>query len=337
MFANTWIQVVLRENLTHPKNQGSSVHGFGYIVQRTTIAKRVMKIDNDVMKQKAEYLSSCLFVGLIIDEGNNYRRSCPVYAATISCDREFHWRIMYVGQADCEGKKDGESIFKLVHKIFVDVGLEVVWEKILYSVGTDGASPMRSTSAFAGTYELLRIIFVFVFEMFISFCRARFAGLDCRGMLGKAFSAFFKREVKEDADFWHCTNHQLNLGLNDALEAIPALKLFYIPHLRMCYSEFKRSSTNRSELKDLLEELKEFDKSYDWKIFYPALFCLTRWLGFQLCAEILSRKSVRALLQKYAQRLRDKGLGPRNFDPYKYRQQRRKRGAGEDLDGDDVS
>ena len=60
-------------------------------------------------------------------------------------------------------------------------------------------------------------------------------------------------------------------------------------------------------------------------------------MGFHLCVEILSHKSSRSLLMKYTQRLCDKGLGPRNFDPYKYRQQRRKRGAGEDLDGDDVS
>ena len=135
-------------------------------------------------------------------------------------------------------------------------------------------------------------------------------------------------------DFWHCDAHQFNLGHNDALDAITPMKLFFIPHLRMCHSEFKRSSKNRSELKSILNDLKEFDRSFDWKIFYPSMFCLTRWVGFQHCCEILSRKSTRVLLRKYAQKLRDKGFGPRDFDPYKYRRARQRREAGEILDGD---
>ena len=146
-----------------------------------------------------------------------------------------------------------------------------------------------------------------------------------------------KRELNPLVDFWHCLTHQFNLSLNDALMAIQALKLFYIPHLRMCHMEFKRSDKNRAWLKEILRELLEFDKSFDWKIFYPALFCLTRWLGLQRCAEILSRKSVVALLLKYAQKLRDRGMGPRPFDPYKYQRRRNRRAAVEDRDGDDGS
>ena len=59
-------------------------------------------------------------MGLIVDEGNNYRRSCPLYAGVISCDAQFNFRIMFIGQADCEGNKDGESIHRLVKKIFYD-------------------------------------------------------------------------------------------------------------------------------------------------------------------------------------------------------------------------
>ena len=97
-----------------------------------------------------------------------------------------------------------------------------------------------------------------------------------------------------------------------------------------------RSSNNRAELKSLYEELKEFDKTYNWRIFYPKLFCLTRWLGLWLCAHILSRKSNRVLLQNYARQFRRKGYGPRAFDPYKYR---RHRGIQDTVDagGDDCA
>jgi hypothetical protein len=69
-------------------------------LHRTNVSKRVRKLGDQILKQKAEYLSNCKFVGLIIDEGNNFSRSCPVYAATISCDAEFNWRIQFIGQAD---------------------------------------------------------------------------------------------------------------------------------------------------------------------------------------------------------------------------------------------
>ena len=166
-----------------------------------------------------------------------------------------------------------------------------------------------------------------------------FTGLDCRGIVGKSFSAFLKRDIKEDLDFWHCLCHLDNLGLNDAVDAIIALKLFYVSHLRMMHSEFKRSSKNRAELKQVHEDMKTFDVTYDWKIFYPQLFCLTRWLGVQHCAEILARKSNRVMMKQYAAKLREKGFGPRSFDPYKYRRRRRLRdvedAGGDNVDGDE--
>ena len=106
------------------------------------------------------------------------------------------------------------------------------------------------------------------------------------------------------------------------------------PHLRMCHSEFKRSSNNRVALKSVREELRGFDQTYNWKIFYPVLFCLTRWLGLQRCADILSRKDNRVILKRYAQTLRDKNFGPRDFDTFRHRR-RRGRQAVQEVGGDD--
>ena len=166
-------------------------------------------------------------------------------------------------------------------------------------------------------------------------------GLDCRGTTGTSFSAHLKNDLKEDSDFWHCLCcHVFNLALNDTLEAIESIKLFYVPHLRMMHSEFKRSSTNRATLKSVHDDLQEFDRTWNWKIFYPQLFCLTRWLGLHKCADILSRKSNRVMMKKYAEKLRDNNFGPRKFDPYKYRRRRRQRDAedagGDNCDGDDI-
>ena len=278
---------------------------------RTNAAKRMMKIATDVVKVKAEFLMCCPYVGIIVDEGNNYKRSCPLYVGVICCDNEFRWRIMFVGQEDTEGRKTGEAIHELVKKVFQDNGLENVYKKIV-AAGTDGASVMRSSSVFDG--------------------------LDCRGMTGASFSAHLKRDLKEDLDFWHCLCHKLNLSINDALDAIPALKLYYIPHLRMCHSEFKRSSKARAGLKEILktivDQMQDFNKSHDWKVFYPILFCLTRWLGLQTCAAVMAKKNNRHLIQLYAQMLRDHNMGARAFDPFKYRRQRRMRAGDDDLDGE---
>ena len=93
-------------------------------------------------------------MGVIVDEGNNWKRSCPVYTATISCDPEFHWRIQFVGQDDCEGKKTGESIWELVKDIFIVAGLLAVYMKIV-SAGTDGASVMRSSAVYRGKWCII--------------------------------------------------------------------------------------------------------------------------------------------------------------------------------------
>ena len=272
-----------------------------------TVRRRVTDLGQKILFQKQLYLESCPYVGIIVDEGNNFSKRCPLYVATISCDPEFRYRVNFIGQADCTGKKDGCSIHELVRKIFSDHDMMHIYNKI-QSAGTDGASVMRSTR--------------------------EFAGLDCKGTEGRSFSAHLKRTVKDDMDFWHCKCHQANLGLNDALDSIPALKLYWLPHLRMCHSEFSRSSNNRGSLQDLHTTLKEFDQTYDWKIFYPALFCLTRWVGLYTCTDILSRTSTRTLLKEYAANLRTKGFGPRAFNPYRYRNARRRRDA-EKADGDD--
>ena len=118
-------------------------------LHRTTISQRVKKLGDSILSLKADYLETCPYVGLIIDEGNNWSRACPLYAATMSCDREFRWRVQFMGQANCEGKKDGESIWKLVKQIFVAAALLHVYKKIC-AAGTDGASVMRSTRHFRG-------------------------------------------------------------------------------------------------------------------------------------------------------------------------------------------
>ena len=130
------------------------------------MARRVSKLGSNILKQKAEYLARCRYVCIIVDEGNNFSGSCPLYLSTISCDPEFNWRVMFIGQANCAGRKDGRSIHDLVKKIFVDAGMEHIYRKQIFSAGTDGASVMRSTW--------------------------HHSGLDCHGLTGTSFAAFMK-------------------------------------------------------------------------------------------------------------------------------------------------
>ena len=177
---------------------------------------------------------------------------------------------------------------------------------------------------------------VIMFNNILLYC---FAGLDANGTRGKAFSAFLKRDLGDSIDLWHCGCHQVNLSLNDTLDLMESLKLFYIPHLRMCHSEFKRSSKNRAALKELNAAMREFDQDFNWRVFYPSLFCFTRWLGLHKCAKVLASKSNRVLMKKYAEKLRSDKFGPRKFDPYKYRKRRgmtdAREAGGDDRDGDD--
>ena len=128
-------------------------------LHRTNVAKRLRKMSDRIVLIKAKYLEACPFVGIIVDEGNNWSRNCPLYAATITCDREFRWRIQFVGQQNCEGRKDGEGVWSLVKTIFLEASLEVVYNNI-FSAGTDGASVMRSTHQFRGWFALF---FMFLF------------------------------------------------------------------------------------------------------------------------------------------------------------------------------
>ena len=120
-------------------------------LHRTNVPKRVRKMATHVRNMKADYLDNCPYVGLIIDEGNNFSRTCPLYVAVISCDADFNWRIQYIGQADCEGKKTGQALFDLVKQIFIDAGMLAVWKKLVCAA-TDGASVMRSTADYSGAF-----------------------------------------------------------------------------------------------------------------------------------------------------------------------------------------
>ena len=59
-----------------------------------------------------------------------------------------------------------------------------------------------------------------------------------------------------------------------------------------------------------------------------------RWIGLLKCAVVTSKKTNRAMLKRYAGVLREKGFGPRPFDPRRYRRRRRRR-AAEEAGGDD--
>ena len=258
-----------------------------------TVRRRIWDLAQSTLDVKAHFLRHAPYVSCVIDEGNNWSKHCPLYAAAVACTTEFEFKAMFIGQEDCTGKKNAAKIYELTKKIFIDAGMEHVWLKIV-SGCTDGASVMRSVR--------------------------KYAGLDARGTEGESFVAYLKKDLKENAEMWHCLCHILDLGANDALNAIEAIKLYYLPHVRMMHSEFSRSSCRRADLEEASRRFKELHGLASWKIFYPMLYCPTRWLGLQRCAETLAKN--RCTFDQYADMLRERGFGPRKFDPYKYRKKK---------------
>ena len=267
-----------------------------------TVKARIFDIAQSTIEEKAFFLENAPYPSFIIDEGLTWSKTMPLYVATCVCTSSFKWKTMFIGQEDSSGRKDGESIHKLTKKIFVDNRMQAIYKRLICGC-TDGASVMRS----------IRL----------------YAGLDANGTDGTSFAAYMKKDVNEDVEMWHCLCHMLNLGVNDALECIPALKLFYLPHVRMMHSEFSRSSLKRETLKEVLEHFKQLHGLTHWKIFYPKLFCLTRWLGLHACAETLAKN--REVFGGYADVLREDGFGPRAFKPKK-----KKKKSESDTDSDDA-
>ena len=97
--------------------------------------------------------------------------------------------------------------------------------------------------------------------------------------------------------------------------------------LRMMHSEFNRSSKRRTDLEEIVAAIEEWDNDHNWKVFYPVLFCITRWVGIQKCAAIISRSP--QIFRSYTQSLRDKNMGPRSFDARKYKKRRGRVDAAE--------
>ena len=57
-------------------------------LSRISVARRVSRLGANILKQKAEYLARCRYVGIIVDEGNNFSGSCPPYLVTQSSTGE---------------------------------------------------------------------------------------------------------------------------------------------------------------------------------------------------------------------------------------------------------
>ena len=74
-------------------------------LRRGAIKKRIKVLGEDAQMLKKKFLTSCPYITIVIDEGNNWGKACPLYLAVIACNVHYEWRIMFIGQADCSGKK----------------------------------------------------------------------------------------------------------------------------------------------------------------------------------------------------------------------------------------
>ena len=76
----------------HPENEKDSV------TTRLREKTHSHTLGVDVQKLKHDFLSKSPYITLIIDEGNNWSKACPLYVAVLACSQSFEWRIMFIGQ-----------------------------------------------------------------------------------------------------------------------------------------------------------------------------------------------------------------------------------------------
>lgn len=67
-------------------------------LRRGAIQKRIKILGQEVQELKREFLAKCPYITLIIDEGNNWSKTCPLYVAVLACSAKFECRIMFIGQ-----------------------------------------------------------------------------------------------------------------------------------------------------------------------------------------------------------------------------------------------
>ena len=67
-------------------------------LRRGAIQKRIKILGQEVQELKREFLAKCPYITLIIDEGNNWSKTCPLYVAVLACSGNFECRIMFIGQ-----------------------------------------------------------------------------------------------------------------------------------------------------------------------------------------------------------------------------------------------
>ena len=67
-------------------------------LRRNSVKRRIKVLGDKVVELKLEFLRKCPFIALIIDEGNNWSKACPLYVAVLACSSTFEWKIMFIGQ-----------------------------------------------------------------------------------------------------------------------------------------------------------------------------------------------------------------------------------------------
>ena len=262
---------------------------------RTALANRLAVLAKKSRELKVQFLRTCPFLCISVDETDAWSLTAPLAVALQGCDRNFNWGNFYIGQQNVALTKTGLGCFNAAKEVVQSANDEFddefanlpdvedcqssLWELIVFSC-TDGASAMRSTPMYAG--------------------------LDCYPE-GTSFASQMKRDNKSKLGNLHCLCHNWNLALKDALKELSWTDR-WMKHMRAVYNWFSKSPARKTKFAHLSDEMELLGRVVTWKMVYPRYYCPTRWVG--ICTALSSIVGAADLHQEYCIHLIDQGFLP---------------------------
>ena len=247
---------------------------------RMTLARRLHQLAKLKLVKKVEFLLKCNFLSLTCDESDTFSGTAPMAVSLQGCASDFGWLNSFLGQEDVANDKSGEGCYKTLKDIINNAN-PGLWGRIIFLV-TDGASPMRSTS--------------------------QYAGLDSNPD-GTSLHAWMRRDpvLPDKLPNLHCLTHQLNLALKVAIKKSQWCET-WLHHVRCLFNWFSRSPGRQAKLKKVHTQMKILREVVTWTLTYPKYYAPTRWLGIRRA--LLSILQGRDLLVEYTRQLQVDGFRP---------------------------
>ena len=178
-----------------------------------------MKLANNTILKKVEFLLSCRYLSLTAGESDTYSFSTPLAAALQGCSPDFLWANLFIGQTDVSDDKSGPGLFQKLFSLLNGTHPELF--KRVFMSCFDGASAMRSTPLYAG--------------------------LDSKPD-GRSLVAELKRAGLPRLGNVHGLCHLLNLSMKKTYKLCDEWTDQWFDHIKGVFAWFSKSPRRKTEL-----------------------------------------------------------------------------------------